>query len=132
MPPRDRVPVGDRDAADCLEAEAHELIARAHLMLARAARLRATHPGKPEGADDLVPLSESGLGVRTRRRLEREGRLPVVKLGRQKFTRRSALLELVGEGDAVAASATPEVKDPREAARARYNKISGRRADGGL
>jgi hypothetical protein len=104
-----------------LEADAHELIARAHVMLARAARLRAAQPASPTGADDLVPLSESGLGVRTRRRLEREGRLPVVKLGRQKFTRRSALLELVGEKDA-SDSATPEAKDPREAARTSYNR----------
>lgn len=127
MPPHDHPACTAREDASRLEAEAHELFARAHALLARAARVRAEQPEGVSGADDLVPLSKSGLGARTRRRLEREGQLPVVKLGRQKFTRRSALVGLVGNGETNIASPATTVLDPREAARADYARISTRR-----
>jgi hypothetical protein len=110
--------------ASRLEVEGHELIARGHTLLARAARLRAEHPIAIGVADDLIPLAESNLAVRTRRMLEREGRLPVVKLGRQKFTRRSDLIGLVGNGEPATASSRPVPTDPREAARAEYARIT--------
>jgi hypothetical protein len=131
MPLHDQAGGTAREDACRLEAEAHELLARAHGLLAQAARLRAEHSEEAGGADDLVPLSKSGLGARTRRRLEREGRLPVEKLGRQKFTRRSALVGLVGNGKANIPSPATTVLDPREAARADYAKISARRAADG-
>jgi hypothetical protein len=48
-------------------------------------------------------------------------------LGRQKFTRRSALVGLVGNGETNIASPATTVLDPREAARADYARISTRR-----
>jgi hypothetical protein len=111
-----------------LEVEGHELIARGHTLLARAARVRAEHPTAVGAADDLIPLAQSSLGARTRRRLEREGRLPVVKLGRQKFTRRSALVGLVGDAEpAPAAPAKLTLEEVRELARRDYARISAER-----
>lgn len=112
-----------------IEAEAHEMMAQAHLLLARAARLRSE--ARADEVDDLVPLAETGLDVRTRRRLEKEGRLAVVKLGRRKFTRRSALAALVSDTSRCDVSTRLAVTDPREAARAAYHangvRLSGDR-----
>jgi hypothetical protein len=70
-------------------------------------------------ADDLVALADSGLDARTRRRFEREGRLPVVKLGRRKFTTRAALLALVS-APTKGAEVAPPASDATAAARAAY------------
>jgi hypothetical protein len=120
--------------ADRLEEEAHGLIARGHELLAKAAGLRALRrPGGVAGPSDneLVPLTEVPLDARTRRRLEREGRLPFEKHGRRKFTTRAALAALVAPragGDAPEMSApepTTNPRDPREAARLHYAEPPG-------
>ena len=116
------------ESPDLIEAEAHELMARAHQLLARAARVRANEPDQQ--ADELVPVAESGLDARTRRELEREGRLPVVKLGRRKYTRRSALVALVAETPQRHVSPINGITDPREAARAAYHATGGARLKG--
>jgi hypothetical protein len=71
------------------------------------------------GADELVALTDSGLDARTRRRLERDGRLPVVRLGRKKFTTRAALAALVN-APTTAAAVVPTATDATTAARAAY------------
>ncbi len=121
-----RLPPAD---AATLEAEGHALIARGHALLAEAARIRAQGSAVHDDADELVPLCRSGLAVRTRRKLEREGRLPVVKLGRSKFTRRSALLALLDAttGDGPRAPGQ-HPSTPQEAARASYARTAGCRA----
>mgnify|MGYP001172913420 CR=1 FL=1 len=111
-----------RPAADRLEAEGHALIAQGHELLAQAAQARAERREEPTAADDLVPLADTPLDARTRRRLEREGRLPVVKLGRRKFTRRSALAGLVAETAAPTIS-TASSDDPQAAARDAYANL---------
>lgn len=112
-----------------LEAEGHELIARGHELLAQAARLRTTQVNVPDGGDTLIPLAESGLAVRTRRKLEREGKLPVVKLGREKYTRRSALVALLPPNDNINDS-PPTALSPREAARASYTRGTSPQIEG--
>jgi hypothetical protein len=114
-----------------LEAEAHDLIARGHALLAKAARLRTARVQVHDDGDALVPLAQSGLAIRTRRKLEREGLLPVVKLGREKYTRSSALAALVP-------STKPNINDPpltaqspREAARASYARGTSPQVGGG-
>jgi hypothetical protein len=116
----------NRAEADRLEGQAHVLLARGHELLARAAELRAGAPSADPSRDDLIPIAEVPLDARTRLRLEREGRLPVEKLGRRKFTRRSALAALVG---GVTPSPAPDAsrRDPRESARALYmDLVAGR------
>jgi hypothetical protein len=124
-----------RRPADRLEAEGHALIAQGHELLARAAQARAEGTEDQAGPDDLIPLAETALDARTRRRLEREGRLPVVKLGRPKFTRRSALASLADPSAADAASCPPEDDDARAVARRVYASVdaanSPRRRDVG-
>ena len=111
-----------RAEADRLEAQGHALLAQGHELLARAAELRAGAPSADPSRDDLIPIAEVPLDARTRLRLEREGRLPVEKLGRRKFTRRSALAALVGDA---APSPTPDAprRDPRESARELYVEL---------
>ncbi len=119
--PRSRTP-------EALEAEAHEMFSRAHSLLAEAAHLRLSSAAPSRTDDRLVRLSESGLAVRTRRRLERAGRLPVIKLGREKYTRQSALLALLASESPMASTSERSSLSPRDAARAAYAKLS---ADGG-
>jgi hypothetical protein len=112
-----------RRPADRLEAEGHALIAQGHELLARAAQARAEGTEYQGDPDDLVPLAETALDARTRRRLEREGRLPVVKLGRRKFTSRSALASLVDPAAADGSSCPPEDADARAVARRVYASV---------
>jgi hypothetical protein len=113
-----------------LESEGHALIGRGHELLARAAQLRAETPGVNQGGDELVALADCGLDARSRRRLEREGRLPVSKIGRRKFTTRSALVALVPSMSTI--RATPEARTPAEtpgeAARKAYAALATRPA----
>jgi hypothetical protein len=115
-----------RAEADRLEAQGHALLAQGHELLARAAEIRAASPSPDTSHDDLIPIADVPLDARTRLRLEREGRLPVEKLGRRKFTRRSALAALVGDAPPPATNDAPR-RDPRESARELYvNLIAGR------
>jgi hypothetical protein len=117
-----------RHEADRLEAQGHALLAQGHELLARAAELRAAEPATAGADDDLIPIAEVPLDARTRLRLEREGRLPVEKFGRRKFTRRSALAALVGDAAPPPTSDTPR-RDPRESARELYVElVTGRRS----
>jgi hypothetical protein len=70
--------------------EALASIGRALLVLAAEPDSAAAAP-----LDELVPVDSCGLERAARRRLERDGRLPVVKLGRRKFVRRSDVAKLV-------------------------------------
>jgi len=121
-----------RDSSEVarLEAEAHELIARGHTLLAQAARLRAARSDIQDSGDTLVPLAESGLAVRTRRKLERAGRIPVVKLGREKYTSRSALVALLPANNKDI-NDSPTAQSPREAARASYTRGMSPQVRGG-
>jgi hypothetical protein len=107
-----------------LEAQGHTLLAQGYELLARAAEIRAAEPAPHAAPDELVPIAEVPLDARTRTRLEREGRLPVEKLGRRKFTRRSALAALVRDA---APSPSPEAPrgDPRASARELYLELVG-------
>jgi len=111
-----------RAEADRLEAQGHALLAQGHELLARAAEIRAAEPSPGTLPDDLIPIAEVPLDARTRLRLEREGRLPVERLGRRKFTRRSALAALVGDAAPSPTSDTPR-RDPRESARELYVEL---------
>jgi hypothetical protein len=113
-----------------LESKGYALIARGHRLLARAAALRV-NPIHSTPGDDLVAVSDLPLDRRTRIRLEREGLLPVTKLGRRKFTRRSALVALVEQPTGVAGGAATageerlaarplEAPDPSAAAKEAY------------
>jgi hypothetical protein len=108
-----------RAEADRLEAEGHALIAQGHELLARAAQARAGRSAPDIPPDDLVPIAEV--------RLEREGSLPVERLGRRKFTRRSALAALVGDIEAPSPHVGPAPHDPRESARELYVELVARR-----
>ena len=116
-----------RAEADRLEAEGHALIAQGHELLARAAQARAGRSAPDIPPDDLVPIAEVPLDARTRLRLEREGRLPVERLGRRKFTRRSALAALVGDLAAPSPGTGAARPDPRASARELYVELVARR-----
>jgi hypothetical protein len=110
-------------AASELESKGHALIARGHRLLARAAGLRA-RPASGDPIDVLVPISDVPLDARTRLRLERDGRLPVMKIGRRKFTRRSALAELVPPRGAASPPRPPPARvDARSAATQAYIEL---------
>jgi hypothetical protein len=79
---------------------------------------RATGAG-----DELVPFP-FGLERRAARALVHSERLPVVRLGRRIFTRRSALVALV---EASPPARSPAVADPAVAARAAYIRGAGLR-----
>jgi hypothetical protein len=76
---------------------------------------------RAEVADELVPLADAGIERRALRRLQRDGRLPVERIGRRLYTRRSALLALVITTPAkeVPPNAAP-VADVAQAAREAY------------
>ena len=86
-----------------------------------------TPPSADTVPDDMVPIAEVPLDARTRLRLEREGRLPVERLGRRKFTRRSALAALVGDLAAPCPGTGTAPHDPRESARELYVELVARR-----
>lgn len=90
--------------------EALASIGRALLVLAAEPDTAATAP-----ADELVPVADCGLELRTARRLVREGRLPVVRLGRRRLVRRSDVARL---GEPVVEPSRPTLAE-RAAARGR-------------
>jgi hypothetical protein len=69
--------------------------------------------------DDLVPFP-FGFERRAARALIREGRLATTRIGRRIFTRRSAVLALVGDSANPVPAPAPVVTDPVAAARAAY------------
>jgi excisionase family DNA binding protein len=86
---------------DALDAEAHELLARGHTMLAQAARLRAAQARKPETpptprTSTLVDTRDCahGLGVSTAtiNRLVNAGRIPFLIVGESRRFEMSAVL----------------------------------------
>jgi hypothetical protein len=72
-----------------------------------------------DAGDELVP-SPFGLEQRSARALVKSGRLPVVRIGRRIFTRRSALAALV---DAQSLVPTQDAIDPAGAARNAYSRL---------
>ncbi len=66
--------------------------------------------------DELVSLADAGIERRALRRLQREGRLPVERIGRRLYTRRSALLALVGVTSGNAPKRAPARIPPRRRA----------------
>jgi hypothetical protein len=80
----------------------------------------AERAGAVGASDELVPLNSCGVERRTLRRLTKEGRLEVVRLGRKLYTTRRALAELVTDRGRSSAREKPTAGDPRAAARAAY------------
>jgi hypothetical protein len=78
--------------------------------------------------DELVPIASCGVERRALRRLARQGRLEVVRIGRKSFTTRRALAALV---DAPQSAAPLPAADPVAAARAAYASKSLRVVRGG-
>jgi hypothetical protein len=77
--------------------------------------------------DDLVALAGCGIERRALRRLQRDGKLPVERIGRKLYTRRSALLALVQTETAAApACASTAAMNPEQAAREAYADRSSR------
>jgi hypothetical protein len=74
---------------------------------------------KGHAGDELVPLASCGVERRALRRLAREGRLEVVRIGRRQYTTRRALAGLVTLGP-VGAEAGEQATDPAAAARKAY------------
>jgi excisionase family DNA binding protein len=81
------------EEADRLEADAHDLIARGHAMLAQAARLRASRgvPSITATPARLTPLVDVrdcayalGVSPATIHRLVRSGRVPFIVVGESK------------------------------------------------
>jgi excisionase family DNA binding protein len=81
------------EEADRLEADAHDLIARGHAMLAQAARLRASRsvpcdtatPVRPTPLVDVRDCAYAlGVSSATIHRLVRSGRVPFVVVGQSK------------------------------------------------
>lgn len=76
---------------------------------------------RADAGDDLVALAGCGIERRALRRLQREGRLPVERIGRKLYTRRSALVALVQTEPTEAPSrASTHAVDPEQAAREAY------------
>jgi hypothetical protein len=109
-----------------LEAEGYRLLAEGHALLARAARLRAELPASAAAGDSLVAIAESGLDARACRRLEAEGLLPVRKVGRRKYTTRSALVALVTSTTSSTARVPTHPETPEEAANRMYDELVAR------
>jgi len=111
-------------------AEAARLEADARALEVEAARLRVQAAEADDGpADDLVPLDETPLEAKAARRLERDGALPVRRIGRRKYTTRAALAALIATPAPPASSprpVEPADEDPREAARRAYPSLTSR------
>jgi len=78
----------------------------------------------PTAPDELVPFPFGQLERNAARALIRDGHLPVVKLGRKFYARRSDVLALVDRLGAEQARRTPA---PRESADDAYLRLTGRR-----
>lgn len=93
-------------------------------LVAQLARVQPA-PGAGTERDDLIPLSQVPLEARARRRAVREGKLPVARIGRKLYVRRSAVVGLV-PATAEAARSAP-TQDPRAAATQAYQRSRGGR-----
>ena len=112
-----------------MRADDPRVLAVATAILALVDAFAGERPG--DTADELIAFP-FGLERRAASDLARSGRIPTVRLGRRTFTRRSALIALVGPSPSPAAAlAAPPVADPASAAREAYSARPLRMMRGG-
>jgi hypothetical protein len=86
--------------------------------------IRIPPPPPPGAPDELVPFPFGNIERNAARALMREGHLPVAKIGRKFYARRSDVLALVERLGASAARAKPA---KGETASEAYTRMVGRR-----